>query len=479
VKKFSSPLFLSISFLFLLAACKKINEPTDLGGDLIPPVDNVNTFESSFEVQSDLLRFNDSTRFTIADDGVFGEINDPAFGNTKADLFFKVSSLVYGSYPFNSKRDSVLIDSVILSLDVSDIYGDTTIQQTVGVYEVDDPTFSDTTVYKYSQNFTASAQLGSKTFDIKTLNDSVIAKPTGKLRDSAKVANVLRIPLSISFGQRLASYDTAANSPNPPGFRSDSLFKTLFKGFAIRTTSASGRGALIYSSLANTEKTRLLVYYRGQKDGVKDTNVVAFTHQVSAFSARIGQANYIRRNEGGGYLSALNNVTDTTEQLLHIQSTPGSYAKIWIKALDTFSNKVIHRAELITYRIADPDATFFTPPLRLFLDKIRNDTAFILANDMVIENGAINFNLFGGNLRTDNTYRFNITRHVQGIVTRKEPNTALRIYAPLDTRPYNPNNQQLLLQIIDRAAKGRVIVTGGEHPDPNFRMRLRIIYSNL
>ena len=51
---FFAALFLVIGFL----SCKKINEATELGGDLIPVVDNVNTFEVALSAISNNQRFN-------------------------------------------------------------------------------------------------------------------------------------------------------------------------------------------------------------------------------------------------------------------------------------------------------------------------------------------------------------------------------------------------------------------------------------
>ena len=77
--------------LLILFSCTKINEATDLGGNLIPPVDNIHTFDTTLEVQV----FNDS--FTVVTDSTIalpgfthflGKINnDPFFGKTNAQMF--------------------------------------------------------------------------------------------------------------------------------------------------------------------------------------------------------------------------------------------------------------------------------------------------------------------------------------------------------------------------------------------------------
>jgi len=39
------------SVAILISGCRKINESTELGGGLIPPVDNINTFDPTLTVQ--------------------------------------------------------------------------------------------------------------------------------------------------------------------------------------------------------------------------------------------------------------------------------------------------------------------------------------------------------------------------------------------------------------------------------------------
>jgi hypothetical protein len=102
-------------------------------------------------------------------------------------------------------------------------------------------------------------------------------------------------------------------------------------------------------------------------------------------------------------------------------------------------------------------------------------------NDLVTDaNGNIGYASFGGTLLSDNTYRFNISRYVQGLITRHEPNDTMRLYAPLRTNLYNSNfKTTLTLPVIDAIAKGRVVLGGSSHADSTMRLRLRIIYSDL
>jgi hypothetical protein len=198
------------------------------------------------------------------------------------------------------------------------------------------------------------------------------------------------------------------------------------------------------------------------------------------------QANSIRRTAGGEYLAKLN---QSNSQKLYIQSSPtGSYIGIKIPGLSSFPNKVIHRAELIAYSVPADNASadnILTTPNRLLLDhKGENnstDSAYIFDQDIQPGfDGSLDFNSFGGNLRSDQSYRFKITRYVQGIVTRHERNDSLRLYAPLRASMYSPTLRQMIsVPNLDYIAKGRVVIANSNFPDPSRRLRLRIIYSNL
>lgn len=475
---------IALSVLFfsslVFVSCKKINEATDLGSNLIPAVDNINTFEVSLETETNNLLLIDTTILFHRDEVAVGSFNDLEFGKTDAAAYFNISSGVYKKHPFINK-DAVTIDSVVLSLGYTAAYGDTLGPQTIEVFELSpSATLNDTTFYKYKdEDFpTTGTKLGSKAFSINSLKDSVTIV---RNNSTQKVANVLRIRLNNSLGSRFASYDTTNTSNG--GFFNDSIFQTLFKGLAIKAMTVGS--ALTYFDVFDTTKSKLTVYFRATKDGKTDTSTANFYHlafNFFNFTHPAGVANIIKRIPAGNWASYLTN-SDLKDDKLYIQSSPGSYGNIKIPTLTTMANKVVHLAELLIYRLPSAQDNIFTSPPLLYLDKISGaqDTAFLFEKDQTISNsGEVNY--LGGSLKKDNSYRFNITRHVQGILTRKEPNLELRLYAPLRTDLVVKNNLQVNKITVDgsnRIANGRVVLAGGNYSDPNLRLRLRVVYSNL
>lgn len=465
-----------------------------MGGGLVPEVDNINTFDTVFETSTDNVLLSDTTKLAYSDAVALGNItSDPEFGATNAAVYFQVSPATYGTYPFSVVKDSVLIDSVILSLDYLGGYGDMSTPQTVRVYEIaQTSSFNDVTAYPFDQTpfETTGAELGSKTFTIGQLKDSV-AFIRGS--DTTKVANQLRITLD-NIGERFRSYDitTGANG----AYNNDTLFKNLFRGFAVKADEGTGNG-LAYFNLTSTSKTGLTIYYRAKKSGVVDTVETTFVHRLRLVGGDTvsvgGQANCIKRQIAGGWNTYLNNGL-SQDDALYVQSTPGSAGYITIPGLNNFDNKLIHRAELIVHRISSTLDGQFTAPDQLFLDKIKTDNGgdsalafgeYLVPISTDAEGKAVygfDFTSAGGHLRADDTYRFNVTTTVQNILARDSANYQLRIYAPFRTAPFDTRLQPAVpraIQVLSYPAYGRVIVAGGNYAEPGKRLQLRVVYSNL
>lgn len=467
-----------ITAFFLFSSCRKINESTSLGDDLIPPIDNVNTFDTTLTVEAYNELFtllNDTLRLSRNEVHYLGVINnDPLFGKTDARIFVQMKPTFY---PFIFNRvDSLTIDSVVLVLGHVDTYGDTLANQTVRVYEL--PTSTDfryDSLYNIRENsFMYSSELGNATFNPRILDDSVYA-----FRDTT--AGQLRIKLNNTFGQRLLNYDSTATG----AYRSDSAFNTYFKGFAIQ--SFSGNAVMGFD--LQSANTKLAIYYNYPIPGGlgRDTTVTYF-----AVTGRSANANYVIRDYNGSELASYQGGT-SPDDLIYLQNTPGTFARIKIPGLDQLSNRVVHRAELIVEQVYHPSDAMFPPPNFMYLDAY--DTSLkkyrTIPYDLNIDlSGNINRQQFGmiGIKSTDafnnpiTVWRFNISRYVQHIFTKTDSLMELRLlatYYVLDQyRP--PGSTSFVpfgIYINPSIVKGRVRVGGGNHATQ--RMRLRIVYSKI
>ncbi|HVG40226.1 MAG TPA: DUF4270 family protein, partial [Chitinophagaceae bacterium] len=173
----------------------------------------------------------------------------------------------------------------------------------------------------------------------------------------------------------------------------------------------------------------------------------------------------------------------------------GSYATIKIPALKNISNRVVHRAELIMEQVYHPSAAVLLPPDLLYLDafdsaknRYRTIPFDVLVSPQtqqpyfqitnVAPFGMVakkNVNTTGN---TISTWKFNITRYIQNVLTKSEPLQDLRVYSPYIIHNYvDAFNTAGILFGNNSYAIGQVRLGGGNNATQP--MRLHIIYSRL
>ncbi|MEO8583202.1 MAG: DUF4270 family protein [Flavitalea sp.] len=472
-RNYTASLLIIFTVLFIYSSCTKIDS-TDIGGGVIPAIDNINTFETTLNVISDNKMFVDTTRMFSGTHALGTIENDPLFGKTSAIIYTTFTPTSYGSHPFINK-DSVTIDSMVLSLAYTQAYGDSNSVQNFEVREINPmSSFTDSLYLLNNPLFGVQSEvLGNATAHFQQMRtDSVRYNDAGTV---VSTINELRIKLDTGFARRFVSFDTA------DAYHSDSAFKLKFKGLQIRPNEGASpfRNALAYFNLYDNARTKLTFYCRVIVNGKTDTIAPKFTYTGDA------QANIILRTPANEYLSNTTNGTDNDEKVF-IQSAPGSYTTVKIPALSNMPNSIIHRAELIAdVYPTTPDV--YTPPGYLFVDALSTtgDSAFTVGKDFVPDASiaaGYNQQTLGGEFR-NNQYVLLLTRYVQEIVTRGLPNYTLRVFAPFVTQPHSiPNtntaySQYLVFPNVPVAA-GRVVLYGGADVTPK-RMRMRIIYSKI
>jgi len=485
-------LLFCLSLFFIAISCKRINEATDLGDDLLPGIDGVYTFDTTF---TSLQTYNhifdplkDSVRVGGTNDQILGYISsDPLFGKTSAKMFLELKP---ESFPWNFSgiynKDSLKIDSVVLVLGWNRTYGDTTVQQRINVWEINpNVDFRIDSFYTiYDPGFPHTLiSLGSKTFKPENLKDSVKA-----FQDTT--AGQLRIRLNNDFGTRLLNYDTTN------AYKTDSAFQTYFNGFEISSDETIGN-ALMAFGIYNNPKTKLAIYYQYRKDGQWNPTVNYFLFKNSSASH-----NYVNRYGFAG-TDLLNKANDppppaapVEDNPIYIINTPGSYATIKIPALKDLSNRIVNRAELIVEQLWDPSNDKFPYPEALMLDvydSTLGDHKFVPFDFLPdLQSGVPNasFGLYGKNTvdgagRPVRVWKFNITRYVQNVLTKQEPLHDFRLYITQNAVGRirqgvvsNTGGYQFVNILVNpQVAFGRVMVGGGKHPTQ--AIRLRMVYTKI
>ena len=469
---------------FVLFSCTKVKS-TDIGVELLPSIDNVNTFDTTLEVVSVNRLFGDSAIPLVGKDfqgrameHVLGTIsNDPLFGSTTAAIFMELRPPFY-PYFFENVKDSLFLDSAVLTLKWNRTFGDTDAVQKVNVFKSLNVIRTDTS-YNTNVSFRFGTLLGSREFRPRDLDDSIF--PFGQ-----RIRNQLRIRLNDAFGRELLRLDSSKGQP----YGSDSAFREYLRGFAIIPEGPTGGlqpNALMGFSPSDS-LTQLALYYRAVKNGKTDTLYRRFRFDNIPIG---GNANRVVRDHSGSEIQKnLSGGGARGDSLVYIQTSPGSYAIIRIPAIQSFKaskgNVVVNLAELILEQV--PDSRFpgidgiMAVPDRLYMDFL--DTTTYTQTPFLTDafDGASYVpQLFGGapkyvkdasgNLVA--RYNFYITRYLQNIITRNTGNFPIYLYAP-----FTASYTNLLIGFnANRLAQGRVRLGGGSHSSK--KMRLRIVYTRI
>jgi hypothetical protein len=493
---------LGILFVILIAwSCTKL-DTTNLGSDLIPAVDNVNTFADTILVNSTQGLFADSTRLSRGENHVLGKINnDPLFGKTTANIYVQLKPGFYPYY-FGKSGDTLTgpgtgLDSVVLCLSYKGAWGDTTQPQTLEVYEVNSAMFRDSIYTTHRIDFEPGIKpglLGSTTIDVRRLDEQV---KFAHGEDS--VTNQIRIKLSNAnspFIDNLFNRDSSATDFTKNAFRNDSLFRQFTHGLAIKAVGTTSN-SLMYINLADAN-TRLEVHFRKRRNNVIDTIYSSLKLRTNDFESPSTTVNHIKR-ERAGY--PIENPAPTEHFL---QTAPGTYVNLAMPRLDSFkdTNRIIHRASLVIEQIpGDPfyDSMFSAPPY-MYLDLIdttavpRWKPIYIDLNPAIAYNpdnpnfyypgyGNVSHSYFGSfpkkrlspSGQTISYYNINISRYLQRMVTTHGTNYNMRLF-PAFTFRY-PQYSPAVLAYDNPIAYGRIRIGSGSHPQ--YRLRLIVVWSKI
>ncbi len=471
-------------------ACTKITT-TDIGSGLIPPVDGVTTLDTVLDVLSKNSG-SDTSIVPLSDDHILGYTDDPLFGKTSAAINIQLKPQFF-PFTFGAGKDSLFLDSVVLQLDYKGFYGDSTQPLSLRVRSIDpeqyfspDSTFDNTVdIYKFSSGVDLTESPAS--IDIRRLGDSI-----HPFMDSG--INLVRIKLKNSYGETLLKgYDTA------DAYKNDTLYSLKEHGMQISADEGAGNALMRIGLFDQTNtvnpRTKMVLYYRFiDSTGKQDTAFRIYV--VNPYTS--AHSNYVKRDRSAPakVATVFPPTADVQDSLLYIQTSPGLYSTLQIPGIPGLPNMIIHRAELLIEQVPDETSssdTYFKPP-NLFLATYSQDSGrrFAVPNDITFSFGVIsNLGSFGvvpltktnTEGKTVSYYSFDISRYVQGIVTRKEKAYNFILYAPYNGYVYPFETSLYAVGIsspsLNQVGIGRIRVAGGNFSNPATRMRLHIIYSRI
>ena len=198
--------------------------------------------------------------------------------------------------------------------------------------------------------------------------------------------------------------------------------------------------------------------------------------------------NQIQRDYAGSELLQHLGNKQGGDSLVYIQAAPGTYSMLRIPGINDFKakkgNVMVHLAQLNMEEAITPgrQSNIFYAPFYLY-PEIYDTTSksyYPFLSDAFV-NGTFDDVSFGGSRKyvTDGNnqqvaqYKMNMTRYVQGIITRNFPNMPFRLSAPYAVR----YDDLFITFALNNLGTGNVVLGGGNHSSK--KMKLRVVYSKL
>lgn len=420
----SAVFFLLITFTF--TSCKKDGElePDFDGGNV-----NINRVDT-FSIVTSLVK-EDSIRTDVSSLNLLGLFNDPVFGLSSASFFTQVTlnglNVDFGT--------GAVLDSAVLTMAYSNLYGDTASPMSINVFEVTQQMSPDDAYYSNQKLTYNSTPIVSTTFTPK-LNDSVYVT-----FDSTNKAPHLRINLGNTFGNKIMAESGTANLAN------NSNFTQFFKGFYITTTDyvqntslAPGQGSIVYFNM-NSSLSTLTLYYN-------DSSKYEFL--INAESAKFNRFDH--NYTGTDVEAQLQGGGDTS--VSYIQTMSGVKTKLeipYLKNLIDAGDVVINKAEL---QVVIENATDATYPAIEMLSLVSIDAS---GQSVFLPDISQGLDFFGGSLDNDTkTYTFNLPRHTHNMIYNPSSDYGMYLIA---TGQSITANRSVITSNKNTVAKLKLIVT--------------------
>lgn len=420
----------SLLFISSLYSCK---ENIILPSELIPEVDNINTFrtdtnsiithtvlQDSFPTGGTYNSVRIATQ-SINFHGIGTILADPTFGKTYGASHVEVVPPNSNfSFKTNYPGTSRTIDSVVLSIPYKYAYGDTlnNSNQTFKVYRSLQSFSRDSAQFDFTRDvINTSELLGTASINFKTLKwdtlyGSIKQIPTIHFKLASWVKDSIEAQVDLGTNGAAADF---------------SKFLAWWKGFYILPDTNQGSTIGYF----DTYNTKLKIYYRyTNTDNKADTTVDAFSFDPNSCN----RFNTVVRNfQGTPIESTLTNIPATGHQNLFIQNAPGVVAEVKLPYLYRNPNVMVNKAELVFTAISpffswtDTALFRYSPRLQILKSKNGNDsfvddylelgTTYVDGNRKVATIGGMNYI----------QYRFKITKSIQDIITQKDSTFSFKI----------------------------------------------------
>ncbi len=404
----------ALAFAFFLTNC---TSPDPFGKELFDGDASNFEFFDTLTVEMTVIK-EDSVNTSSPTTYFMGKLDDPIFGRSDAILstLFRPTKLEY-SIQKGSTVDSIFM---IVAYDAARCYGDTSVAQTVEVWQMAYAMNPDSSHFSTDKGF-ANRKIGSATFIPSPKKAQTLVDTTDVLAttDTTKVA-YFKIHLDNAFGQEILNLDTA-------DIETETGFFQQMRGLQLRATTPNS--PFMFSlNMDDLRLSRVTLGYK-QPDGKA---------KLFHMSFRANKFVEFRHDHDGSPAGKM--LGKKADSLIYLQGMAGLKVKINLPYAKNLQKIVVNKADLELTMPTDAAQTgntaFFAPASQLFFTE-RNaaNTQNVLVSDVVYSTGTdltSGFSRFGGSPETKNgttTYRLAISDRLQAMIEdRKTSDFFLNLY---------------------------------------------------
>ena len=426
--------------IMAFASCKK--SPETIGNNLISD-DNYIAIYHTDTTEITCHSYFDSVATNNASNALLGAMKDPVFGNTEAGFYTQFRPSVAGQ----SFGSNPVVDSLVLQLYVVGYYGDTTIMQTVHVYELTDSLSYEASYYSHSIVPTGSVDHANgyqfsprPNTKVHIIGTDTVAQP------------IIRIPLSQELGTQLVNLDTTSYS------RPD-LFKQHFKGLYVTCSPVNIDGAISSINLTNNTYTLLQLYYHNASTPNKP---MRYNFYVTTSDTYFNHFDHDYSQGSSEFVSQLMEGQESLGQsTLYLQTMGGVRAKVYFPNLSHWTDTlegchlVVNEARLVLPAYSALMDSVYKVPKNFLLVGFSSDTSTYLLPDYL--EGSSFFD--GTYSSSKQAVSFRITEYMQSMIDGKKDNLGLSL--GINGAAYNA---------------ARYVINGPDASDGE-KMRLEVTYS--
>ena len=454
-----------IAILTFLSSCKK---DTSIGADILPQDDLLNVkFTDTLTVFSKTLA-DTFLRTDKLSKNYLGVINDPLFGFQKASIAVELDrpNDVYD----DTLMTSYTVDSVVLFLKYSYIYGDTTVPQSFDVSTISNKIIETSPYYSNSSLFPPTGIIGSVSNYLFTPTTNPVATNT---TDTVGVPGILRIKLNNSVGNTILDLKQTI-------LRDSSLFKNAFPGILIENATNAGKAMAEID--ISSGFSALAIFYKDKNGDAKDMKLFTsiLNYNTGSNSTRVNGVNLFTNS----FASAVQNTVASgleSDSVNYVLGQAGTLLRISLPTLNNVGRVAVNKATILLSQIQANTSPLTTPFYLVLLKRNAAGNIDILpTGDGVGILDTTTTDDFGNKVAR---YSFNVSKYIQAVATGNESNSDLYVATYRFTGTDGTVN--ILNSIVNGSVlnigftPSRIIVAGANYSDPRYKLKLNLTYTKI